>query len=496
MMLTRGELGHARSPYLFSDSRWCARLHQTVSADEPESWQQILTAVCHDSADDLHGVEEPNICGRDGFAPLHFAAWMGATRVSEYLLQRGADASQSNVVRKINDWADCSGPPIGGSWRSSPLFEPVFGITPLFLAANAGQVGVVDLLLRHCADKEKATSFLSNEHEFLLRDMIAKGIDFSDFEPVDWPSLTAIEIAAECGHADVCRRLLQDGAGLRSSPLRAAMQESSATLDVLLGKEWPCCKAHGAYVALALAACSAAVFNDQQLRRGPLSLVLEHPCMDGRVYQCARFAIQFLLGHVCGNQSAPRQLLLKMQLLLQHGADMNGLPCLPSKRLIDPDANMPTINVCCGTACHDFLKGQSLVLQSGSPESTYRSELAKTPITVAIEAGHMHVAYFLLVCGCSPDLRGGSTIRQLLEEDHIQQSDVFLLLTASNLYPCFLNELTIAERHRVPSLQILCRCCITRHAPGPRRLRSLPVPGAVKEFLLFQHELRRLDTYL
>ena len=118
-----------------------------------------------------------------GWTPLYAAAANGHVAVVNTLIQGGADVNQE---------------------------ESRHGATPLYIAAQNGHVQVVVILLRAGGDTEKA---LSEEADNVLGTRTASAMEVcGNAGGYTHAAATPLYTAAEQGHVEVVRALLEDGA--------------------------------------------------------------------------------------------------------------------------------------------------------------------------------------------------------------------------------------------------------------------------------------------
>lgn len=161
-------------------------LHTAASIGCLEKVQEIIKNSVH---------KEVNLCNRDGWTPLMYAACYGDSRVVRFLLKAGADPNHSH--RK------CS--------------------TPLIVATKSGDLESAIILVENGADvnsrdfNEWTALFYaaSYGHRAIQHMLISKGSRVNQSDTRE--GMTPLLLAAAAGHELIVKDLLQCGASLSAS---------------------------------------------------------------------------------------------------------------------------------------------------------------------------------------------------------------------------------------------------------------------------------------
>ena len=151
---------------------------RTLLCDASDGRREIIEWLLHRGAD-------PNIEGRNGWTPLHFAASRGRTKIAEILLRYGAVVNVQN-----NDYE-----------------------IPLHLASKRGHVDLTRLLLEHGADVnsqdvDRCTPLHRTRDLKIARLLVEHraNLGLQDFK-----GRSAFQVASERGHLDLAKWLSDHG---------------------------------------------------------------------------------------------------------------------------------------------------------------------------------------------------------------------------------------------------------------------------------------------
>jgi len=161
----------------------------------------------------------PNYRDKDGWTPLHYAAYRGRVDVAELLIKHGAE-----INAKDND-----------------------GATPLHLAAQKGHVDVAELLIKYSAEvNARSNNGRTPLHAAALGDhvkvaelLIKHG---AEVNARDDNGTTPLHYAASWGHVDVAELLIKHGAEINAgdkngyTPLHLATYHGQVKVAELLIK--------------------------------------------------------------------------------------------------------------------------------------------------------------------------------------------------------------------------------------------------------------------
>jgi ankyrin repeat protein len=154
------------------------------------------------------------------------------------------------------------------------------GFTPLSLAAQGGHVDVVQMLLRHGADKQTAAAdqrtplFIACQqgHLAVVTELLAAEVD------PDWPrddGCTPLNLAAHAGHVRITKALLEAGADKNTTTkdgitaLFSAAQFGHSEIVTLLLEEGYRGRNHGA-LAVVVGVGAGAAAGGAMARRGSM----------------------------------------------------------------------------------------------------------------------------------------------------------------------------------------------------------------------------------